>query len=93
MQVLEGDSKDVHEIYDAICRDERNTGNVKLFEHEIIRRDFPDWSMGFRNLDTCSPDELPGFIDIFNGKLDKQIAINNKMAVVDLMVGFAKKYK
>jgi hypothetical protein len=74
MQVLEGNREDVHEIFEAICKDPRNTGVVKLAEEEIESRDFPDWSMGFKNLKSYSLDELPGFIDIFNGKLDKDIA-------------------
>ena len=90
MQVLEGPAKDVHNIYNSILQDNRNTGNVILLEEEIIERDFSNWSMGFKNLESCSPEELPGFINVFNGKLDKEIAVKNNAKAVDLLMNFAQ---
>lgn len=89
MQVLEGSEEDVHDIYHSILNDPRNTGNVTLIEEEISQRDFPNWSMGFRNLKHCAPDELPGFQDIFNGKLDKEIAVKNASGAISLLKVFA----
>ena len=89
LQVLEGDAKDVRELYDAICKDPRNEGHVILRESEILRRDFPDWSMGFENLERRSPHELPGFVEVFGGKLDKTIAVNNKTNAIRLLMNFA----
>jgi len=90
LQVLEGEPKDVHQIFDAINRDSRNNGVVKLHEADIQQRDFPDWSMGFKNLD-LSTSTVPGFVDIFNGKLDKEIARSNKYAAIDLLMNFARR--
>lgn len=92
LQVLEGDSDDVHQIFNSIKRDTRNNGLVKLAECNIKKRDFPGWSMGFEDLTAYSSDELPGFVDIFNGKLDKDIACNNKTAAIRLLMNFAKQY-
>jgi len=91
MQVLEGSAEDVHDIYNSILRDSRNTGNVILVEEEISERNFPDWSMGFKNLETCSPEDIPGFNDLFNGKLDKETANINKEKSVRLIMSFASK--
>ena len=90
MQVLEGSAEDVHQIFQSIQNDSRNTAVVKLVEEEITQRNFPDWSMGFKNLENTPPDELPGFVDIFNGKLDKEIATNNKPAAINILMSFAK---
>lgn len=90
MQVLEGSVEDVHDIYDSILKDPRNTGNVTLVEENISQRDFPDWSMGFKNLKSCSPEELPGFQDVFNGKLDKELLVKNTSKALGLLMGFAK---
>ena len=90
MQVLEGKKKDVHEIFEAICNDPRNTGVVKLYEAEIQQRDFPDWSMGFEHLDGSTARNVPGFVDIFGGKLDKQVAKSNKYAAIDLLMNFSR---
>ena len=91
LQVLEGSSKDVHEIYDSILNDDRNTGNVILVDEEISQQDFPEWSMGFKKLESCAPDELPGFSDIFNGKLDLETAEKNPSMAVKLLMNFVSK--
>ncbi|MCW8929166.1 MAG: BLUF domain-containing protein [Gammaproteobacteria bacterium] len=91
MQVLEGSKEDVHEIYNSILKDSRNNGNVTLVEEEISKRNFPNWSMGFKNLKSCSPEELPGFQDVFNGKLDKELAVKSTTKAIALLMGFAKK--
>lgn len=90
LQVLEGESKDVHGLYDAIRKDPRNDGHVILREMEIPARDFPDWSMGFENLESSSSDQLPGYIEVFGGKLDKSIALNNKTNAIRILMSFSK---
>ena len=90
LQVLEGSEEDVHDIYNSILKDTRNNGNVTLVEEKISQRDFPNWSMGFKNLKSCAPEELPGFQDIFNGKLDKELAVENTSKTLDLLIGFSK---
>lgn len=83
--LIEGQEKEVLRLFEKISKDPRNNGIVKLAE-----RDFPDWSMGFRDLTSCSPNNLPGFIDIFGGKLNKDIAQNNKVSAISLLMNFVK---
>lgn len=90
MQVLEGSAEDVHDIYSSILKDPRNNGLFTLIEEEISERSFPNWSMGFRNLKSCTPEELPGFQDVFGGKLDKNLAIKKTSEAFALLMGFAK---
>jgi len=91
MQVLEGSEKDVHDIYNSILKDPRNNGQYKMIEEDISQRDFPNWSMGFKSLESCLPEELPGFQDIFGGKLDKELAVKNSSKALDLLMWFARK--
>jgi Sensors of blue-light using FAD len=91
MQALEGVEKDVDDIYNSILKDPRNTGNVVLVKEKISKRNFSNWSMGFKNLESCLPEELPGFQDIFKGKLDKELAVKNTSKALGLLMGFAKK--
>ena len=49
-QVLEGDEKDVEEIYKDIVDDERNKGNILILKENIKKRRFPYWSMGFKHI-------------------------------------------
>lgn len=90
MQVLEGAADDVHMIYNSILKDSRNTGNILLADEAISQRAFPNWSMGFKNLESVSPQELPGFQDVFAEKLDINIAANNPSKALDLLFKFAE---
>lgn len=90
MQVLEGPTGDVHEIFEAICEDPRNNGVVKLIDESIQQRDFPQWSMGFKHLDHLGADTPPGFVEVFGGKLDKALALGNSSATVRMLLSFAR---
>ena len=90
MQVLEGDKKDVLEIYKSIQQDPRNMSVVTLVEEEISRREFPGWSMGFRNLTATTCQDLPGFTDVFKAGFDKASVVNNQGVAIKLLMNFAK---
>lgn len=90
IQVLEGDKKDVYRLFNSIRHDTRAERLVTLVDEEITRRDFPDWSMGFKNLESHDPKELLGFSEIFSGNVDPQIAARKKELAVDILMSFAK---
>ena len=90
MQVLEGLEDDVNDIYNSILKDPRNTGNVVLRKEKISKRNFPNWSMGFKNLKSYSSETLLGFQDIFGGNLDKELAVKSTSKALGLLMSFAK---
>lgn len=49
-QVLEGDEQAVRTLFAAIGQDRRHRNLTLLAEGPIARREFADWSMGFRDL-------------------------------------------
>jgi len=61
MQVLEGDESSVMEIFEKIIEDRRHKNIDTLRAEYISHRSFPDWTMGFRNIDTLGPAALPGY--------------------------------
>lgn len=65
IQVLEGEEIDVEEVYSRILKDPLNNANVILLKENINTRDFPEWSMGFANLDAYSGNDLQGYVDMF----------------------------
>lgn len=82
LQVLEGERVDVKEIYRSITMDDRNTGHYLIANEAITDRNFPTWSMGFKDLTTCPADELEGYSDIFGkGASPDKIAKYKDMAV------------
>ena len=50
IQVIEGCSSDVKQLYQNISNDASHKGLIKLIEQHIEERDFPHWAMSFRDL-------------------------------------------
>lgn len=73
MQVLEGEEDTVRALCDVIKGDPRHHGFLTLMETQLEERDFPDWSMGFCNLD--QPDRtLPeGYSEFLNTPLSDDV--------------------
>ena len=69
MQVLEGEEAVVRMLYAKVGRDSRHRGLLTLLEGPRAERQFPDWSMGFRDLN--APDALatPGYSEFLNTPL------------------------
>lgn len=47
MQLLEGPPGSVQRVFNAICRDQRHSGVVRVLSGEADRRVFADWAMAF----------------------------------------------
>ncbi len=56
LQMLEGDEDVVRERYEIITRDERHKWVAIVMTGPNAARDFPDWTMGFRDL---GPEKTP----------------------------------
>ena len=52
IQAIEGNEEDVTELYEVIKRDLRHRNVDTLRSVYRPNRDFPDWTMGFQNLDS-----------------------------------------
>lgn len=90
IQVLEGEQKDFYRVLNSIRRDARAGRLITLVEEEIEDRDFPNWSMGFRNLKRRASENLTGFSEIFAGKIDPVIVERKQGLALDLLLSFAK---
>ena len=66
MQVLEGEELEVMDTHQRISRDSRHGGLITLLNAPIAQRDFGDWSMGFRNLDSAEIRNVPGYSEFLN---------------------------
>ena len=61
MQVLEGERDAVVALYSKIRHDPRHHHVIPLIHGRIVRRDFPDAAMAFRDLESPELRSLPGF--------------------------------
>lgn len=64
MQILEGERKSIDETYERIARDARHHTKLVLQQGEIKARNFPGWSMGFRNVESEALRQFAGFSDL-----------------------------
>ncbi|HEX2776328.1 MAG TPA: BLUF domain-containing protein [Candidatus Acidoferrales bacterium] len=72
MQALEGDETKVHALSAQIAKDPRHSRVTTLLEAPCSTREFPDWSMGFRNLTDMDPREVPGYSTFLDSPLRAQ---------------------
>src|ERR1700690_3929528 len=61
LQALEGEEEKVRALYNHIARDPRHGRLTVLFQGFSDKRDFPDWSMGYHNLNSPETAKIPGF--------------------------------
>ena len=69
MQVLEGQKEVVRKLANTIEADDRHTGILVLLQGESEERNFPDWSMGFRDLGEQNSLKTSGYSDFLNTPL------------------------
>lgn len=69
MQVLEGDKEAVEALHAKIEADPRHRGMFTLLQGTQVERQFPDWSMGFRDLNSAGVGDIPGYNEFLNSPL------------------------
>jgi hypothetical protein len=69
MQVLEGEEERVRTLYATIGLDPRHRGLLTLTQGPLAERQFPDWSMGFRDLSAPDARSVPGYSQFLNTPL------------------------
>ena len=88
MQVLEGEEASVMKIFNDIRRDYRHK-NVDVLREEYIQfRDFPDWTMGFRNIDKLDPSTVPGFTRFLEHDFNSEYFSKNSVEAHAMLLAF-----
>ena len=90
MQILEGDKDTVRGLYTKISADPRHTGDLVLYQGTSEERQFPDWSMGFRDLDSPEARANPGYNEFLNTPLTGQEFSENPTRSQKLLLTFKK---
>ena len=61
MQILEGEEADIRGVFESIRRDPRHYRVITVLDEPIGQRDFPGWSMAFREINLNAEAPPPGF--------------------------------
>jgi hypothetical protein len=64
VQILEGPDDAVRERFNLIATDARHRSVQIIREMMLMERQFPEWTMGFREMDSSAGTQLPGYEDI-----------------------------
>jgi hypothetical protein len=88
MQVLEGAEGTVKEVHARIVRDVRHRDLVTMIQEPIAERQFPDWTMGFGNLDDPRVRALPGYSDFLELPLTAAAFKGNRSRSLMLLMVF-----
>lgn len=75
MQVLEGPEDRVLHLYARIVEDRRHHSVITLLQEKVAKREFPQWSMGFDNLDSAKA----ASIDACAEDIRTAVAINQSL--------------
>jgi hypothetical protein len=67
LQVLEGEEKNVNQLFSVISGDSRHSNIVKIISEVIPERRFNDWTMGFASLSRQELAKIKGMNDFFSG--------------------------
>ena len=88
MQVIEGDKTPVTQLMDNILRDIRHH-NIDIMRRENIpSRDFPDWTMGFQNIDASDRFKIPGFTNILDSDFNPEYFSEDTAQAHQLLLAF-----
>jgi hypothetical protein len=93
IQVLEGPKESVESVLKRIEGDQRHRGVIRLFEQETAERDFGDWSMGFKRLDSVTGEDLLGSNDLLKQSFDRDEFIKNPSKARQLLLSFKKMFR
>jgi hypothetical protein len=88
LQVLEGPARQVAALYESIRNDPRHSKVRTLFEHAIERREFPDWTMGFQNLDNTDLSTVEGYSDVMDASGSARALFDNPSRAKKLLLLF-----
>jgi hypothetical protein len=89
LQVLEGDEAVVDALYEKIMRDTRHTDIKCLTRKTIERRQYAEWTMGFKRLSDADLDHVDGLKNFSLKEFNAEYLAANEAARASLMDHFS----
>ncbi|WP_207485923.1 BLUF domain-containing protein [Arenibaculum pallidiluteum] len=88
MQALEGEQDTVLALYRRIAMDARHRGVTTLIKFAIPARSFPDWSMGFADIDGIQAEDRAGFSPFLLPSFDDRAYADSPHQAIRLLQRF-----
>jgi len=90
LQVIEGRESAVRGLAEKIHRDPRHTGVITLSEGFENEYQFPDWSMGFQDLQSEEARTTPGYSDFLDTSFNPKAFSADPTLAQSLLLIFRK---
>jgi hypothetical protein len=90
MQMLEGPEQPVRDLAAKIHKDPRHKGLITLLEERTDKCQFPDWKMGFRDLQSPRSEHPLGFSEFLNTSLGSDEFVKDPTKCYRFMMTFKK---
>lgn len=90
IQAIEGPEEAVVQLYQKIQEDSRHHHIITLGRQPIPERQFPDWSMGFRNINNLPEEELDGFSRFLDEDFTPEYFSDNPIRAYIMLLNFKK---
>ncbi|MFC1703335.1 BLUF domain-containing protein [Candidatus Omnitrophota bacterium] len=87
-QVLEGEKEKVFELFYSIKADQRHASVIMVWDQEISKRSFNDWTMAFLNLNKIDTSQLAGFSEFLEKSFTTEISETHLTVALQLLVKF-----
>jgi len=88
LQLLEGEEKEVKELYQKILKDPRHSDMLILLEAKSETRLFDIWSMAYKKIEDITPELLGELIQV-----TKEISKNKKLSDSSKMMKLLKQFR
>ena len=90
MQAIEGEEDVVRDLHAKIALDPRHRGMMTLLEGSVPERQFPDFSMGFRDLNAPEARSIPGYSQFLNIPLTDTVFSSDPAQCQKLLTTFRR---
>jgi len=90
IQVVEGEISRLRKLFERISRDGRHENIVKLVEEPIEKRAFPNWSMGFKNINKKQAGKIPGFSKFMISDNPQELVKGSTREIMKLLNSFRR---
>jgi hypothetical protein len=88
MQFLEGPKENVLSLMEKIKKDPRHRGVITLMQQEHEEREFPEWAMGFKKMDSGTLPKIPGYSDFLDLPLTSEQFLLQPTKSLRLLLNF-----
>ena len=93
MQVLEGTEEAVTTLFNLkIAKDDRHTMVEVVTRGTISKREFPEWTMAFQNLDDSTEDRPDGFSEFVTKGFTTEIPADHRGLSTAILKNFRNKF-